>query len=172
MSNDHGDDQVARSWAMRPADDDDRPFLDQLYLTTRWEEVLAWGLPPQAAQLFLKAQASTQRRAYALQFPSAEHRVLLMAGCPVGRLIVSDEPEGQRIVDLAVMPAVRRQGLASWAIRDVLDRARHRRRPVHLHASVDNPARSLYERLGFRATTAASETGLVSMICDAGASDR
>ena len=152
---------VPPRWARRPVvEPDDEPFLDELYETTRWEEVCRWGLLPETARTFLRAQARTQRRAYALQFPGAEHSVLLRDGWPAGRLIVSREGRdggAWSIVDVAVLPAFRNQGLATWALGDLLHTAASVRSRdgaegvvVRLQVEPSNPARRLYERLGFR----------------------
>ena len=52
---------------------------------------------------------------------------------------------------LEVGPAWRRRGIGSAIVRHVLEEARRRRlRSVYLEVRVDNPARRLYHRIGFR----------------------
>jgi ribosomal protein S18 acetylase RimI-like enzyme len=137
-------------WAIRPLGPADDSFLDELYESTRLDEVLTWGLEPAQARAFLASQASIQRRAYALQFPAAEHWALLREGRPVGRLIVHIESDALRVVDVSVLPAERGKGLASWALGELLRRAERLAPLVRLQVTPENPARRLYERLGFR----------------------
>jgi len=153
---------IGPPWSMREADVADEPFLDRLYLTTRLEEVLAWGFPTEAARAFLVGQARVQRRAYALQFSVAEHNILLQAGRAVGRLIIAADPPALRIVDISVLPEIHDRGLGTWAIEQVLARATLGRAPVRLTTVATGPARRLYHRLGFQ-VIAASEDGLLAM---------
>jgi ribosomal protein S18 acetylase RimI-like enzyme len=56
-----------------------------------------------------------------------------------------DYGENIRLVDIALLPKFRKQGYGSAAIRELFELGK----PVTLHVSIDNPARNLYERLGF-----------------------
>ena len=140
--------------AMRPIEPGDDAFLDRLYAGTRIQEVLGWGLSHAEAELFLRDQGHLQRRSYAVQLPRAEHLAVLAGGQPAGRLIVNREPDGWRVVDLSIVPELRCRGLGTWALGKVLRRAQdddEGRRVVRLGVQPANPARRLYERLGFRA---------------------
>jgi ribosomal protein S18 acetylase RimI-like enzyme len=132
-----------------PADDE---FLDALYTSTRSAEVVGWGFSPQRAAAFLRDQARLQRRAQALSSPRAESRILLVNGVPSGRLVVNEDaaPDRVAIVDLSVSPEARGRGLATWALSAILARAGAAGRAVELRVEPRNPARRLYERLGFR----------------------
>jgi ribosomal protein S18 acetylase RimI-like enzyme len=134
--------------SFRPARDGDEPFLDALYEGTRREEVLAWGVDAAFAHTFLTDQARVQRRAYAMQYPAAEHRILLVQDAPAGRLII-DRGADWALIDISVLPALRGKGLATWALRPLLDEASAADRVVQLLVAPTNPARRLYERLGF-----------------------
>jgi ribosomal protein S18 acetylase RimI-like enzyme len=136
--------------ASSPADDG---FLDELYASTRLAEVHGWGFAPAEAAAFLRDQARLQRRSHALFAPEAEHRLLLVAGAPAGRIIVSDRAASGTltIIDLSVLPWARARGLATWAVSGVLERAAEAARCVELRVEPINPARRLYLRLGFRA---------------------
>ena len=140
------------AWSSRaassPADDS---FLDELYASTRAAEVHSWGFTPVEAAAFLRDQARAQRRSYTLTTPEAEHRLMLVAEVPAGRIIVSDQPASGTLTisDLAVLPWARGRGLATWAMSNVLDRAAEAGRCVELRVEPHNPARRLYLRLGF-----------------------
>jgi ribosomal protein S18 acetylase RimI-like enzyme len=80
---------------------------------------------------------------------------LLVRGEPAGRLILNlqDAETGRglalHIVDLQVGPSHRGRGLGRWALEQVLARATPAGQRVDLRVAPDNPARRLYERLGF-----------------------
>jgi ribosomal protein S18 acetylase RimI-like enzyme len=138
------------TWSWRRAEAADDPFLDQLYESTRLEEVSRWGLAPVQALAFLRDQARLQRASYALQVPGAEHRVLLADDQPIGRLILARGADRWSIVDVSVLPAWRRRGAGTRALREVLSAAAAVDRPVRLHVDRENhPARLLYAKLGF-----------------------
>ena len=144
----------------RPACPDDEPFLDELYEGTRLDEVLGWGFDPASARAFLREQAHIQRRAYLIQYPDAEHRVILADGVAAGRIILSRGEKEWSIIDVSMIPARRGSGIGAWAIQKVQEAAAAANMPVLLHVAQGNRARALYERLGFReASTSACPCG-------------
>jgi ribosomal protein S18 acetylase RimI-like enzyme len=138
------------AWSWRGAEPDDEAFLDLLYEGTRLEEVLGWGFDLASARAFLGDQARLRRRSYAMQYPDAEHHVLLADGEPAGGLILDRGADRWWIVSLAVLPALRGRGLGTWALRTVLHAAGLDGRAVQLMVEPQNRARRLYESLGFR----------------------
>jgi ribosomal protein S18 acetylase RimI-like enzyme len=67
----------------------------------------------------------------------------------VGRLYVCRWPEELRLLDIALLPPRRNQGIGTRLIRDLLTEAGERGTPVTLFVEAHNPARRLYDRLGF-----------------------
>ncbi len=59
-------------------------------------------------------------------------------------------PNALHLVELQVHPAFRNRGLGAALLDEVLARAAHRDQSVSLTTGIDNPARRLYERRGFR----------------------
>jgi ribosomal protein S18 acetylase RimI-like enzyme len=53
---------------------------------------------------------------------------------------------------IEVLPEYQNQGIGTAVIKSVLEQAHHTGRPVGLQVLKVNPARSLYERLGFLTT--------------------
>ena len=54
------------------------------------------------------------------------------------------------MIDIALLPDHRGRGIGARLLRDVLHEATAAGLPVRLSVERSNPARSLYERLGFR----------------------
>ena len=84
-------------------------------------------------------------------------RELLVAevdGALVGTVSISETellPRALHLFALEVAPAWRNRGIGTSIVREVVAEARKRRRGrVYLEVRVDNPARRLYHRLGFR----------------------
>ena len=134
---------------LRPAAAGDEPFLFALYAGTRQAEVAAWGWDTALRDAFLRQQFAAQQQGYRAEFPTAAHWIVEAAGRPVGRLLLHTGADEIRVVDIALLPAAQGQGLGTRLLRGVLAAGAHRGRPVRLHVRVGNPARRLYERLGF-----------------------
>ena len=135
---------------VRPAVDDDRTFLMDVYRASRAEElaVLPWSDEEKAA--FLAMQFDAQDRYYADTLPTTERSVVLLDGHPIGRLYVDIDDERVLIVDIALLPEHRERGIGSALLAGVLAEADRRRLPTHLHVEPHNRAQRLYRRLGFR----------------------
>jgi GNAT superfamily N-acetyltransferase len=134
---------------LRPIRGGDEPFLSALYASTRQEELAVTGWDQAQIDEFLAMQFSAQHRYYLEHLPPSEFNVIEDDGDPIGRLYVGDWEEDVRLIDIALIPAHRGQGIGARLIRDVMQRAATLGKPVRLHVEQHNPARRLYERLGF-----------------------
>jgi ribosomal protein S18 acetylase RimI-like enzyme len=80
----------------------------------------------------------------------------LLTGDAKGYGYVDDDtPE----LAIAVLPAHRGQGVGEQLLRELLDAARGTSRAVSLSVRTDNPARRLYERVGFRTVPGTDPAG-------------
>ena len=93
-----------------------------------------------------------QRELFAAYWEKAAPRlfILLLDGVPVGFLDGEVRGERYELGNLCLLPKHRGKGLGTRALEGVLDRAP--RGGVGLQVFKNNPARRLYERLGFRVT--------------------
>ena len=133
----------------RPFSDDDLPFVSALYASTRSEELAMTGWPPDMQADFLAQQAAAQHSHYSTHFPDAERLIIEREALAIGRLYLRETPGGLHIVDISLLPDSRGQGIGGAILEDILDQARERGRGVTIHVECNNPARSLYARLGF-----------------------
>lgn len=133
----------------RPMTDADLPFAAELYASTRREEVATTGWPADLQETFLAQQHEAQHSHYSIHYADAEWLILERAGEAIGRLYLRSEPERLQIIDISLMPASRGQGIGGAILRDVLGQARDQAKAVSIHVEKFNPARRLYERLGF-----------------------
>lgn len=129
--------------------DADLPFVTDLYASTRREEVAMTGWPPEMQAGFLAQQAAAQHSHYSIHFADAEWLIIVRGGLDVGRLYLHEVPGDLNIVDISLLPESRGQGVGGAILADVLDQARERGCGVTIHVERNNPARSLYARLGF-----------------------
>jgi ribosomal protein S18 acetylase RimI-like enzyme len=132
----------------RPARAADDSYLHQLFAESR-DELLA--LPPDFRASLLDMQYSGQARQFAADHPAATREILVADGVDSGVLVLDRDAERIHILDITIARSARRQGIASSALRAVIDEAGAR--SVTLCVWSGNlAARSLYERLGFVAS--------------------
>lgn len=133
----------------RAMTDGDLPFVAALYASTRAEEVAATGWPPEMQAAFLQQQHQAQHSHYRLHYADAAWLIIRQHGADVGRLYLDHRPDDLGVIDISLVPAVRGQGIGGAVLRDVLAMAAESDRVVGIHVEKANPARRLYERLGF-----------------------
>ena len=141
----------------RPAD---AALLRRIYASTRTEEMARLPWSAAEKQRFLQMQFEAQDRAYRENHPDAACAILLVAGRAAGRLYLHETAEACHIVDISLLPEYRGRGIGAAILREVLRQAAAAGRRVTLHVEAPNPARRLYERLGFRLTSAVNATYL------------
>lgn len=134
---------------LRPATDDDRAFLRAVYGGTRAEELASvpWTDAEKAA--FLDQQFSAQDTHYREHYPTAEFLVILDGDEPVGRLYVDRWKREIRIMDIALLPQARGRGIGSALLGELIEESERSGKALSIHVELENPARSLYDRLGF-----------------------
>jgi ribosomal protein S18 acetylase RimI-like enzyme len=133
----------------RPATDEDLPFLAALYASTRAEEVAQTGWPEEVQRAFLQQQHEAQHVYYHRAYAGAEWLVLLEDGEPIGRLYLWEEDGDLRIVDISLLPSARGRGIGGALLRDLQADCARRGVSISIHVEIYNPARRLYDRLGF-----------------------
>jgi ribosomal protein S18 acetylase RimI-like enzyme len=136
---------------LRPETDDDLDLLRRVYAASRDREMallISWS----AAQKeeFLAQQFQAQRQHYRTHYPGASFDVIERDGAPIGRLYVARLEDEIRLMDIALLPEFRNRGIGRELCEALLAEAREQGLVVSLHVEDDNPAKRLYERLGFR----------------------
>lgn len=133
---------------MRPAGPADARLLEALYVDKRRREVEAWGFTGEQQVAFLRSQHAAFRQS--LRGGEAVREWVLSHGeTECGYLAVAERNAALVIVELQVHTTNRRQGVARRALQVVLAEADARHLDVRLHVDHGNPARALYESLGF-----------------------
>lgn len=134
---------------LRPADPADEAFFAALYRSTR-DDLLALPLDPAMLDGLIAMQHRMQVAGYRNDYPDAQYQVLELDGAAVGRLVTAAVDGAVRVVDIAVMPQARGQGVAGEALRRLQAQAVGDGRAVALSVRKDNAAaRRLYAALGF-----------------------
>jgi ribosomal protein S18 acetylase RimI-like enzyme len=137
------------SITLRAATLADRQFLRELYQSTREPELEAAGWDASQREAFINMQFDIQRRAYASSYPNARHQIILLDDEPIGRILKNESEDEFMLVDIALLPPYRKQGIGTHLIEELLAEAIATAKLVRLHVLKTNPAIRLYQRLGF-----------------------
>lgn len=135
--------------AMQEPNEASSAFLLHLYTQTRWDELASTDWPDEQKMAFLEQQFTFQDLHYTKYYPSAARGIITRCSHPIGRLYLYALPGELRIVDIALLPAQRSQGIGTALLGAVLQEAWIRGETVTIHVEAFNPARELYSRLGF-----------------------
>src|SRR5262252_284036 len=124
---------------LRPATEADREFLRSLHHACyrRWVEPI-WGW-----------DELDQDRRFGETFSVAGCSIIELAGEPIGTLKTSNQDRWHFVEDIEVEPGHQGRGIGTHVLRGVLAEADRAHLPVRLRVLHTNPARRLYERLGF-----------------------
>lgn len=136
-------------YQLRPATDDDEPFLQDLFYDVRAVEFLPLQLPEAALSQLMEMQYRAQKSGYAQQFPELESSVVWVGPYRVGRVLVSSSASAIQLVDIALLAAFRGHGIGRGIIDSLCRRAREAGVPLRLSVREENRAMKLYARLGF-----------------------
>jgi ribosomal protein S18 acetylase RimI-like enzyme len=134
---------------LRPVADDDRAFLLALYGSVREPELAHLPWDDATKRAFVEQQFTAQDEHYRSNYPGATLDVIEVDGERAGRLYVHRGPSDIRIMDIALAPAFRGRGIGTTLLCTLMDDAEESGRKLSIHVEMNNPARALYQRLGF-----------------------
>jgi ribosomal protein S18 acetylase RimI-like enzyme len=126
----------------------------QLFAEEKRAELAVAGLPESQVETLVEMQFRGRQTTYTERYPAAEDLVMRQEdGSAAGRLLLDKQPGRWRVVDIAVLRACRGRGLAPRAMQDCQRQCGAAGAWLELQVQPGNPARRLYERLGFRAVS-------------------
>jgi ribosomal protein S18 acetylase RimI-like enzyme len=146
---------------LRPITESDLPFLLEVYVAARADELVQVSWSEIEKQKFLTSQFQAQHYHYQKYYAAASFNVIEQNGQPIGRLYVDRWPNEIRIVDIALLPHFRNQGIGSHLLRQILAEGEAANKTVSIHVEKYNPAYHLYGRLGFQKI---GETGVYDLL--------
>ena len=124
--------------SLRPATPEDLAFLVDLRRRTMVAHLAAMGIAPSEEQLVERVLVAYD----------CAH-IILLAGRPAGLLKVVRDGDHWELVQIQLAPEVQGKGLGAELLRRVVAEARGAGATLRLSVLKANPARRLYERLGF-----------------------
>ena len=134
-------DGTAMPVTLRPAHSDDFGFCSRLYFAGMEETI-------RQLKLDMAAQTRTLREGW----DATEVRIITCDGADIGWLQSSIQDSALYLEQIFIDAACQRRGIGTEIIQGLIDQATRASQPVTLGVVKTNPARNLYERLGFRIT--------------------
>lgn len=141
---------AAQGLSLRTETEADDPYLIALYATTRQAEldqVADWSAAQK--QAFVTMQFDAQRQHYRQRLKNVAFDVIARGGVPIGRLYTREGETMLHIVDILLDPAERGAGIGAALIQGLAAKAHAAGKVLSIFVESYNPARRLYERLGF-----------------------
>lgn len=138
---------------LEPIREEHLPVLREIYGSTREKElerVPHW--PEEMKAAFVGQQFLAQHTYYRENYKGAEFWVVKKGKDVIGRLYLDRNSRDKkiRIIDITLLPAWQNKGIGTGIFEDLKREAEDRQWPLSIHVESFNPAKRLYERLGFR----------------------
>lgn len=136
--------------SLRPITPGDESFLASLYASTRTKELAQTNWSEEQKAMFCRMQFNAQTTDYQRNYPDASFDIIERNGVAAGRLLVLRTDEKIHVIDIALLPEHRGAGIGTKFLKELQDEAKAAGKPLSIHVEQFNPARRLYERLGFQ----------------------
>nr|WP_216295681.1 N-acetyltransferase [Delftia acidovorans]MCA1071694.1 hypothetical protein [Delftia acidovorans] len=134
---------------LKPIDAGDEAALIAIFASTREQERERFGWPEDQWDAFIRQQFIAQHTQYSTAYANPSFDLVLRDGEIAGRLYVDRSPQEVRVVDIALLPEHRRQGVGRQLLQTLLDESDACGVPIGLHVEKNNPILDYYRRLGF-----------------------
>ena len=129
---------------------DDTAFIYRLFAQTRAPAFAPLPLTQAQLDALLRQQFQLQAAHYRHSFPAASFCVIEREASPIGRLYVDHAEKGIHVIDVTLLTEWQGRGIGGDLLSGLLSEAAMTDQTVGLHVERENPARRLYQRLGFR----------------------
>lgn len=135
---------------LRRAIDDDHYALYQVFTASRIDLMTALAdLEHSQQEEIMLFQFNAQQKYYKSNYPTICFDIIVRNNYIIGYIYTAQVDDKIELVDIALMPEHRNQGIGQALIMDLLDEGKVLLKCVSLHVQHGNPAYQLYERLGF-----------------------
>lgn len=126
-------------FGLRKINDEDFEFLWQLHNAALKEYVTqTWGW-----------DEDWQRKDFTERFNTADGKIIVINGTDAGFLWVINKESETKLASIRLLPEFQNKRIGTQIIQNLIEVARAVNKPLTLHVLKVNPAKNLYERLGF-----------------------
>jgi ribosomal protein S18 acetylase RimI-like enzyme len=124
----------------RPAKEQDYDFLYNMHIATMKEYIdKTWGWEDFAQQEFFKKS-----------FEPEKIQIITLDTKDIGMVLIEEGQEDILLRVIEILPNYQRQGIGTYIVQKLINKASQNNKAVFLYVLKVNPAQNLYERLGFK----------------------
>ncbi|MFC0351737.1 GNAT family N-acetyltransferase [Undibacterium danionis] len=140
---------LANSISLRAVAQSDMPSLQAMYKDSRAKEMAYFPFTEEQSIQFLDMQFKAQHQHYQTHYPNASYDCILLDNELIGRLYVNRDKNDIQLIDILLFSSHCNRGIGSYLISQLINEANDSQRRITAHVEISNPARHLYQRLGF-----------------------
>jgi ribosomal protein S18 acetylase RimI-like enzyme len=142
---------LRRGITLRPATEQDEPFLYNLYTLSRVEEFAMTGIGESHFDLLMRMQYSARKTAYESNYPEARRNIVIADGTDAGQIWLLSDQTQFRVIDVVIAPEFQNQGIGAFLVNDLIAQAKEAAIPLRCSVATNNPGSlRFHRRLGFR----------------------
>jgi ribosomal protein S18 acetylase RimI-like enzyme len=146
---------TVKPFTLRQANVDDAPLFYSVIDSTMREFIIAtWGAWNEARVQSESAETSRS--------PNAQ--VIQIADLSVGVFVVARDPTYIQIEQIYLLPEYQRMGIGTTLLNNLIVEASQSKIPIRLRVMTINPAKQLYERVGFVVTESTPDFFLMEKV--------
>lgn len=141
-----------QSLSLRQVNELDGELLYAFFLSTRENEmkILSFWTDEQR-NMFFRQQFTAQHTYYQQTYKEGNFCIIEQNSIPIGRLYFDTKLRDYfSIIDIAILAKYRGNGIGEGILRDILSVASANNKAVRIHVENHNPAKRLYEKIGFK----------------------
>lgn len=136
--------------SIRPAVESDRRFVYEVFESVCDPAIC--GLDEPLRSQLITMQFGGQCQDYSSKYPNAIDQIIEFDKTRIGRVYTDDSAGRIHIVDIAILPHWRGQGIGTAVLKSIFEVAQQSSKPVSLRVKKENRAVGLYKKLGFKVT--------------------
>jgi ribosomal protein S18 acetylase RimI-like enzyme len=141
---------LPKIYHLRPAGIEDSEICLQLFGERHISRFAALEWNEEQLTVLLQMQYRARCTGYKARFPGLESFMICDGDHqPVGELLVCGNEDRVRVVDISLFRVCQGRGIGTRLLLDLQDQAGAKGQMLELSVDHENPARRLYERLGF-----------------------
>jgi len=134
----------------RPETEADAEFLYSLFESVKGPEMAAMLADDRTKRQLLSMQFRAMTQTYHAAFPGARYDIVMLAGEPIGRLILDLSPARVHVVYVALLAEMRNRGIGTALMTAILHEPRRHGAVCEARVAIGNtPSLRLWKRLGF-----------------------
>ena len=134
---------------LRPANNNDEPFLQELFCNVRSVDFIRAGLSEIQLKPLLLMQYNAQKQSYNLQFPNAEDSIIEFEHNKIGRILINREVSKIHLIDISLLDNFCGKGFGSFLLKNLMAETEILSLSVF---KTNFGAIRLYEKLGLKVT--------------------